>query len=229
MRKTSIEILEWIDNHRTFVYWYGGKRDKCTRELADALRRENPSVWTEDYYRIAMMDVVRGHVCCDCSGFVCGAYGCLDIGTSAMREEFSTYNGIPLAGMIAWKRGHCGIFLRDGWDSPIAEMRGLDYDFQHHRTFKNAGFTEVLYSKNVDYNRFNSNTFTGWHADSVGKWYRHTQGTGPDTYFHDTVQNIAGHVYAFNHDGYVVTPPGTPPYFKDWLIVSPGIGGGYLS
>lgn len=229
MRKTAKEILEWVETHRTFVYWYGGKREKCTRALADILRKENPSVWTEDYYRAAMLDVEAGHVCCDCSGFVCGAYSYPDIGTSAMRKKFSVWYDAPRAGMIAWKRGHCGIFLCDGWDGPIAEMRSLAYDFQGHRTFKEAGFTTVLYSKSVDYGRAVDTTFVGWHADSIGHWFRHTCGTGPDTYFHDTVQNIAGHVYAFNHDGYVVTPFGTPPYFKDWLIVPPDKKGGYLS
>lgn len=229
MRKTAFEILDWIERHQTFVYWYGGKRDKCTKALADALRRENPTVWTDSYYNEAMLDVTAGRKCCDCSGFVCGAYSYPDIGTSTMREKFSEYNGIPLAGMIAWKRGHCGIFLRDGWDSPIAEMRGLTSDFRRNRTFKEAGFTKVLYSKDVNYNRFDINPFTGWHVDSVGHWYRHTQGIGRDTYFHDTVQNICGHVYAFNHDGYVVLPPGRQPYFEDWMIVPPSKEGGYLS
>lgn len=229
MKKTSIEILKWVEDHRTFVYWYGGKREKCTRALADRLKKENPSVWTDTYYTLAMLDVRAGRRCCDCSGFVCGAYGCPDIGTSKMCETFSVWPYTPCAGMIAWKRGHCGIFLSDGWDSPIAEMRGLYYDFQSKRTFKEAGFTKVLYSKAVDYGRFNDAALACWHTDSVGHWYRHTQGIGPDTYFHDTVQNICGHVYAFNHEGYVVLPPGTPPYFEDWVVVPPDKGGGYLS
>lgn len=229
MRKTSIEILEWVENHRTFVYWYGGKREKCTRALADALRRENPSVWTNSYYTLAMLDVDAGRKCCDCSGFVCGAYSYPDIGTSKMREVFSVWPNTPCAGMIAWKRGHCGIFLADGWDSPIAEMRGIAYDFQGRRTFKEAGFTKVLYSKSVDYGRFNDAALIGWHTDSIGHWYRHTPGTGPSTYFHDTVQNIAGHVYAFSHEGYVVLPPGAPPFFEDWLIVPPDKERGFLS
>lgn len=229
MKKTAIEILDWVENHRTFVYWYGGKRDKCTKSLANALKRAYPSVWTDSYYNAALEDVSAGRKCCDCSGFVCGAYGCPDIGTSAMREKFSVYNGIPLAGMIAWKRGHCGIFLADGWNSPIAEMRGLPYDFQGNRTFSEAGFTKVLYSKDVNYDGFTSNRIPGWHVDTIGHWFRHTEGTGPDTYFHDTVQNICGHVYAFNHSGYVVSPPGSPPFFNDWLIVPPNEREGYLS
>ena len=229
MRKTSTAILEWVAQHRTFVYWYGGKRDKCTKALADALKRENPSVWTEFYYKEALKDVAAGYKCCDCSGFVCGAYSHPDIGTSAMQKAFSVWSGAPRAGMIAWKRGHCGIFLRDGWDSPIAEMRGLVYDFQCNRTFKTAGFTKVLYSKDVDYGRFDDGTLVGWHVDSIGYWYRHTKGTGPSTYFHDTVQNICGHVYAFSHEGYVVLPPGAPPFFEDWLIVPPDKERGYLS
>lgn len=51
-------------------------------------------------------------------------------------------------------------------------------------------------------------TVTGWHADSTGWYYRHTKGTGPNTYFHDRLVCIGGHWYYFNADGYIVLPSG---------------------
>lgn len=44
----------------------------------------------------------------------------------------------------------------------------------------------------------------GWHTDNIGHWYRHTRGTGPDTYFHDGFYSVENKFYAFDHNGYVV-------------------------
>lgn len=47
-------------------------------------------------------------------------------------------------------------------------------------------------------------TAVGWHDDTAGRWYRHTAGTGPDTYYHEGVFSIEGKCYCFNEAGYVV-------------------------
>lgn len=44
----------------------------------------------------------------------------------------------------------------------------------------------------------------GWHTDNIGKWYRYKEGTGTDTYYHNTVREINGRCYAFNKNGYVI-------------------------
>ena len=108
--------------------------------------------------------------------------------------------------MIGWKSGHVGIFSRDGWDAPIIEMRSQYYDYQDKRTYKECGFTKVLYSPSYIYDESstqNDDTKVGWHRDSSGWWYRHTEGTGPNTYYHETFQTINGKRYCFDKHGYI--------------------------
>lgn len=199
----GIEIAAAAKKFKSMVYWYGGKRQICTVALADELKRENPSVWTTEYYRKALKDVQHHRRCCDCSGLVCGAYGIGDIGTGSFLKAFKVWRGKPKAGMIAWRKGHCGIFLSDGWDSKIAEMRGIDWDYRENRTFSEAGFTKVLYSTSVSYETLNQAEAPGWHADATGWWYRHTAGTGQETYYNDCVKIIDEHCYIFDNEGYI--------------------------
>lgn len=198
---TGKEIVTRARSLSGMVYWYGGKRQKCTVALASALMKQNPNVWTDSYYKKAVRDIHEQKSCCDCSGLVCYAYDRTDIGSSQIKRKYPVWGGVPCAGMIAWKPGHVGIFARDGWDSPVIEMRGIDYDYKETRTFRECGFTCVLYSPYVDYG--DSGKKTGWHSDAAGWWYRHTYGAGSDTYYHDCVKIINGHCYIFDHEGYI--------------------------
>ena len=227
MRKTGIELAAAARGFKKFVYWYGGKRQLCTVALADELKKEDPNVWTPDYYEKAMRDVQNNKMCCDCSGLVCGVYGIADVGTYSFLKKFKVWKGAPKAGMIAWRGGHTGIFLSDGWDSKIAEMRGIDWDYRENRTFKEAGFTKVLYSPEVTYDKLDPAALPGWHADATGWWYRHTAGTGLDTYYHDTFKEIDGHIYYFDRNGYVRIPI-TKNLDMGWVIVPKTSKAGWL-
>lgn len=198
---TGKEIVERARSLSDMVYWYGGKRQKCTTVLASSLMKQNPGVWTDSYYKKAVRDIHNKKSCCDCSGLVSYAYGIPDIGSYQMKQRYHEYFWTPRAGMIAWKNGHVGIFSRDGWDAPVIEMRGIDYDYQEKRTFRECGFTHVLYDPEIDYS--DPDKLVGWHSDSSGWWYRHTCGTGPTTYYHDCVKIINGHAYIFDSDGYI--------------------------
>lgn len=201
---TCREIVNRARSLSNMVYWYGGKRQKCTTKLAIRLMGQNPSVWTDSYYKKAVRDIHNQKSCCDCSGLVSYAYGIPDIGSNQMKQRYHEYFGTPRAGMIAWKHGHVGIFSIDGWDAPIIEMRGIDYDYQEKRTFRECGFTHVLYDPDVSYSTQEDEELrVGWHSDLTGWWYRHTYGTGPDTYYHDTARIINGHCYLFDSDGYI--------------------------
>ena len=199
---TGLEIVERAKALSGYKYWYGGKREIASQKLADRLRIENPSVWTPEYYSTALKDVDGKTRVCDCSGLVCYAYNVGDVGSYTIREKYTAYTGTPKAGMIGWKKGHVGIFSADGWDAPIIEMRSQSYDYRCSRTFSQCGFTHVLYDKAVDY-MTEDKTAVGWHKDGGGWWYRHTRGTGPATYFHDTFETINGHLYVFNDEGYI--------------------------
>ena len=181
------------------VYWYGGKRQTPTLQLANALAKQNPSVWTDEYFEAAIKDIGSGKLVCDCSGLVCGAYGVADIGTSSMPKKFLAMTSIPAQGhftpgTIAWKKGHCGIIL-DTFGH-IAEMRGLRWDFRTNRTFSSCGFTHILYSPDVDY----ALTPPGqWKQDDIGWYYVKPDGK----YARLEFLKINGSWYYFNSSAYL--------------------------
>lgn len=201
MKKTAKEIIEWVDEHEYYKYWYGGKRQKATTVLAQTLMDRNPDVWTQNYYRKALADITNGETVCDCSGFVCGAYGIPDIGSSQLPSYFCAWDkGTYIPGMIAWKKGHCGIIIDD--KGHVAEMRGIDTDYCKSRTFAEAGFARILYSNVIDYTTTTDSLdhAIGWHGSGTACWY--SPGGKKGDYLRDGFYMIRGHVYYFGHDGY---------------------------
>lgn len=181
------------------VYWYGAKRQIPSESLAQTLRKNNPSVWTKEYLDAARADIGKIKLVCDCSGFVCGAYAIADIGTSQFPKRFTEYTGISyIPGMIAWKKGHCGIILDS--HGTIAEMRGLKWDFCKKRTFLSAEFTKIFYDPSVTYGGFND-IQPGW-KEIKDKWqYIKTNGR----FAHNEFLKIDGKWYYFDADCYMVT------------------------
>lgn len=180
---------------RQSVYWYGGKRQTPTKDLASALKKLYPTIWTNEYYEAALKDIGSGKMVTDCSGLVCGAYGISDIGTSQMPEYFYEYTGKSfLPGMIAWKKGHCGIIIDAS--GTIAEMRGLKWDFCTSRNFKDCGFTKILYDKNISYA-----TLHGWMPIGSNWKYIKTDGYTATNEF----LKINGSWYYFGSDSFMVT------------------------
>lgn len=146
---TGYDIVKRAMELKGMVYWYGGKRQKCTQALADRLHKENPNVWDTAYMKKAEKDIDNFKYCCDCSGLVCYAYGINDIGSYEIRKRFHIWNGKPRPGMIAWKPGHVGIIKT--CSGKVIEMRGIDYDFMDTRYRKTAGLMTLLYDPNVEY------------------------------------------------------------------------------
>ena len=184
---------------RKCVYWYGAKRQIPTERLAQTLRINNSSVWTMAYMDSARADIGGSKLACDCSGLVCGAYAIPDIGTSQFPKVFTEYAGnnyIP--GMIAWKKGHCGIIIDT--HGTIAEMRGLKWDFCTRRTFSSAGFAKIFYYPGVIYRGFND-TEIGWRKIKDRWKYVKTDGR----FAHNEFLKIDGKWYYFNADYIMVT------------------------
>lgn len=146
---TGSEIVKRAYDLQGYVYWYGGKMQKCTERLAKTMRVLYPSVWTSAYYAKAMKDVAAGKSCADCSALVCHAYNIPMIGSYQIRAKYKTWTGKPKPGMIGWKKGHVGI-IKDK-KGHLIEMRGIDYDFQDTRYRSTAGCKTLLYDPNVDY------------------------------------------------------------------------------
>lgn len=181
------------------VYWYGAKRQIPTIGLAVKLRKNNPNVWTPEYFEAATADIGKGKFVCDCSGFVCGAYAIADIGTSQFAKKFVEYTGVSyIPGMIAWKKGHCGIITDS--HGTIAEMRGLKWDFCRSRTFPEVGFTKIFYSPSVTYAGFNDAKM-GW--NKTGDMWQYIKADG--RYACNEFLKIGGSWYYFNTDYCMVT------------------------
>lgn len=181
------------------VYWYGAKRQLPSMALAAKLRKDNPRVWTSEYFEAATADVGKGKFVCDCSGLVCGAYAIPDIGTSQFPKKFAEYTGINyIPGMIAWKKGHCGIILDS--HGTIAEMRGLKWDFCTERRFPDVGFTKILYYPKVIYAGFD-NVQAGW--KEIGDKWQYIKSDG--RFACNEFLKIRGNWYYFNADCFMVT------------------------
>lgn len=200
---TGAEIVKKAQGFKHYKYWYGGKGEIATKALADRLRKENPGVWTENYYNTALKDIDGKTRVCDCSGLVCASYGIGTLGSWAIREKYKVWNGKPVPGLIAWKPGHVAI-VKDR-NGHVIEMRSQSYDYQDTRYRKEAGLTTLLYDPNVDYTvqEVPEHKKKGWHTDAIGKWYRWREGVGPDTYYHDCIKVINGHAYYFDDEGYI--------------------------
>lgn len=201
MVSTGRELLENMEKYRkmNMRYWYGGKGQIASKQLAAYLKKENPNVWTDSYYREALEDVDGETRVCDCSGLVCLVYEIPQIGSYQIEQKFAEWKGEPKRGMIAWRPGHVGLIcsLNGGY---MAEMRSIKYDYKETRTYKNAKMEKILYSPGIDYDNVQS---TGWHSDSSGLWFAY--GNKQGEYYIESVKEIEGERYVFDRNGYVYT------------------------
>lgn len=213
---TGKDIVKRARAFKSCRYWYGAKGEIATKALADRLKKENPGVWTAGYYEKALEDIDGATRVCDCSGLVCASYQIGTINSTFIYKKYSVYGGSPKPGMIAWKSGHVGIIIDDA--GHMAEMRSQAYDYQETRTWKEAGMAKILYDPKIKYESIEDEQAVGWHKNDSGWWYRHKQGTGPDTYYHDTFANINGHRYVFDSDGYICQLERVPAASEEgWL------------
>lgn len=192
------DIITRTTNFKGYKYWYGGKGELATIELAKRLKAENPSVWSDNYYSKAIKDCNGTNRVADCSCLVCKAYDISNIGSYQIADKYQHWNAEPKTGMILWRKGHVGIY-----DNGIVhQMKGIDYDY-YDEPYNATSWSKILYDTNVNYNVAVDETKCGWHSDENGWWYRYKDGTGPDTYYHDTCKIIGGHAYLFNSGGYI--------------------------
>ena len=194
---TGKEICDRARALSNVKYWYGGKGEIATSQLAARLRKENPNVWTEAYFKRALADV--GQRVGDCSFLVCEAYEIPMIGSYQLAEKFPMWNGTPRDGMICWKRGHVGIYE----NGRVHELKSQARDYQFNLYNRND-WEAILYSPDVNYqSTFPEDARIGWHKDAGGWFYRFAEGFGVDTYYRNTVQRINGHLYHFDGNGYI--------------------------
>lgn len=141
MAITGAQICKNALKYKGYVYWYGGKGEKCTAALLTQLAIRYPKVYTTAYRIKCNADIAAGKSCIDCSGLVCKALGIDDISTYQMANDrrFVQYTGAPMNGMIVWKSSHVGIY----YNGKVIEARGIDYDVTRNRAYKESDWQRV--------------------------------------------------------------------------------------
>lgn len=194
----SNEIIKNAFKYKDYVYWYGGKAQKCTQNLLNILSSLYPNIYTQTYINKCKIDIQKGHYCIDCSALVCRAYNINDLGSYQLMEK---YKKIPVKeakpGMMLWKKGHISICLGNNY---MIEAKGIDYDVLISK-YKYSDFVYCLYSEDVDY-IYEYEYDTGWHQDATGWWYAY--GNQKGCYYKNVTLEIEGKPYTFNEEGYIL-------------------------
>lgn len=191
-----IDVLNRAFSCLEYVYWYGGKGQKCTQQLLNTLAKQNPGTYSTTYINKAKKDITNGKTCIDCSGLVCKAYNISNIGSYQIHDTFKKINTKDAsAGMVLWKPGHVALVVDDDY---IIEAKGIDYDVLVSKRVNN-NFNTGLYLEGVSYNKEYSK---GWHTDEVGKWYAWGEHKG--CYFRNCYTIIDGKGYYFDDGGYLI-------------------------
>lgn len=193
---TGRDILCEAFKYTDYVYWYGGKDNKCTYKLLQGLYSAYPNIYTSSYIAKCKKDIQAGKRCIDCSGLVCKAYKYAHIGSSQIKDKMHKLKpSQALPGMVLWRQGHVAIVI----DSEhIIEAKGVDYDVAISKR-NNSAFTFALYDPSVDYVKEYEK---GWHSDNIGKWYAWGEFKG--CYWHDCLKKIDDKYWYFDSEGYVV-------------------------
>ena len=133
-----------------YVYWYGGKGEKCTESLLSILSRLHPSIYTASYIKRCKQDIKNGKKCIDCSGLVSMAYGFPGEGTYGIYHHAGITQCYeePRNGMILWKHSHTGIYF----DGKVLESRSQRYGLTSTRKYNRKDWTATLQSVDVNYN-----------------------------------------------------------------------------
>lgn len=156
-----------------YVYVYGYKGSRVTKDKVEALARQYPSVFTPSIKKMALAKV--GKMGIDCSGFVCDAAGIPHIGSTQIKDSATkTY---PVSdtkhiknGMFIWRQGHIGLIEVDSKGNKyIHEAKGTAYDCVTSKWSDRAShFTLYGYIKGVDYG---AETTTAATATTKTKYY----------------------------------------------------------
>lgn len=144
---TANQIVVRALNCINYVYWYGGKGERCTNALLDRLSKAYPGIYNTTYINKCKQDIANNKYCIDCSGLVCKAYGVDNVSTYGFQNIFKEWEGEPLNGMIVWRWTHCGIY----YNGHVIEARGIDYDVTVTRLYNKSDWQRIYYLPSVTY------------------------------------------------------------------------------
>lgn len=197
---TPKEIHDNFLSLKDYVYWYGGKGERCTETLLSKLSSLYPKIYTKNYISLCRKDIEKGSHCIDCSGLVCKCVGVSNIGSWNIHDQWEEMKDWISNGCVLWRSGHVGIF----WNGKVLEAAGKSSGVDDHTIFKPDSWVKVFRPPTLSID----SSEEGWYWDGDGWWYRHTKGKGPETYYHTKYQVIDGVEYLFDSEGYVVTRKG---------------------
>lgn len=146
---TSKEIIKRAKKYThsaLYVYWFGGKDERCTQNLLNTLSSLYPKIYTPAYIAACKTDIRSGKKCIDCSGLVCAAYNKPMVGTSQFYKTFKEWRNTPKDGMIVWTKNHCGIYN----EGKIIEARGRFVGITDSRPYI-SGQWKIMYDPDVAY------------------------------------------------------------------------------
>ena len=112
-------------------YFYGSKLKILTESFMMSMHKAYPSIVTTQYCQKARQKGMVGKVCVDCSGLISSYTGKV-LGSSQLYSQ--AYTRLPISqwqnfanGTVVWRKGHVGIFYKEGNNAYVIEAKGIDY------------------------------------------------------------------------------------------------------
>lgn len=129
--KTGKELVKYAKGKVGTPYFYGSKMAELTESFMAQMNRLYPSMVTANYMQKARAKGIVGKICVDCSGLIY-AYTGKNLGSSQLYQQ--AYTRLKTAdyskwadGVVVWRKGHVGIFFKDGNQGKVIEAKGIDY------------------------------------------------------------------------------------------------------
>lgn len=185
-----------------YAYAYGAKNytGTLTKQKLDAMRKDNPKMYTNDYYNKTAKNI--GKKVIDCSGLVCELWGISNIGSSQIAELPNTkpllYTQVNvldiLWGDVLWKQGHVGIYI--GGDR-VLEAKGVTQGVRLSKV------NDTQWVKVIRMNSLHRYDIKGWVLDQNNQWW-YAYGQSAGEFYHNTICDPDGRgiYYRFDADGY---------------------------
>lgn len=131
MSLTGQALVDYARGKKGTPYFYGSKMAILKEDFMAEMHKIYPSIVTENYIKKAVSKGQVGKENTDCSGLVSGYTGKI-LGSAQLYQQAytrlspSTYKSWA-NGVVAWRKGHVGVFFEENGNYYVAEAKGIDY------------------------------------------------------------------------------------------------------